>query len=48
MRLDGELPHSFSPEVVETLERAFGDVWIVLHAHLQPERRCKEGTKRRA
>ena len=36
MPLNGELPCAFSPEVVETLERAFEDVWMVLQAHLDP------------
>jgi hypothetical protein len=34
--LNGELPGTFSPEVVETLERAFEDVSTVLQAHLDP------------
>jgi len=34
--LNSELPSNFSPEIVDTLERAFEDVWIVLQAHLEP------------
>ena len=40
---NSDLPSVFTPEVVEALQRAFEDVWTVLHAHIDPE--SEDGTE---
>jgi hypothetical protein len=41
MAYHGKLAHKFSPQIIEVLERAFEDVWIVLAAHQEPGTECE-------